>query len=80
MNEHGEQRAHKVPFINDVGNWEGTKIGQDCRLIVQKTADMGEGVSKIRENCRRRLWMVPNPTFHFQIQTLRLSWKKGLLL
>ena len=29
--------------INDVGNWEGSKIGQNCRQIVLKIADMGEG-------------------------------------
>ena len=26
--------------INDVGNWEGSKIGQNCRQIVLKIADL----------------------------------------
>ena len=42
----------KRSSINDTGNLEELKIGQ--------TADMGEGDAKIRKNCRRRLWMVPN--------------------
>ena len=39
-------KSHLRPFINAVGNWEGgkSKIGQNCqRLVLKKTADMGEG-------------------------------------
>ena len=37
--------VHKGPSINNVGTWEGegSNIGQNCRGIVLKTADMGEG-------------------------------------
>ena len=28
---------------------------------------MGEGVSKIRKNCRRRLWMVPIPAYAYKL-------------
>ena len=54
----------KGPSINYVGNWEGGGRGQKLVRIAGglylKTVEMGEGVSKIRKNCRRRLWMVPN--------------------
>ena len=52
------------PSINDVDNWEGGGFKNWSKLptdSTKKTADMGEGVSKIRKNCRRRLWMVPFP-------------------
>ena len=35
------------------------KIGQNCRRIILKSADMGKGLSKVRKKCRRHLWMVP---------------------
>ena len=31
------------PSINDVGNWEGSKIGQNCRRIVLKNCRHGRG-------------------------------------
>jgi hypothetical protein len=48
--------------INDVDNWVGggVKIGQNCRRIVlKKLPTWRRGVSKIRKNSRRCLWMVP---------------------
>ena len=39
-----------------IGRGEGSKLLRDS---TKKTADMGEGVVKNPENCRRRLWMVP---------------------
>ena len=55
----------KGPSINDVGNWEGdgegSKIGQNCRRIVPRNyRHWRRGLSKIRKNCRRHLWMVSN--------------------
>ena len=54
------------PSINDVGSWEGTKIGQHCQQIVlKKLPTWGRRVSKIRKNCRRHLWMVPKYLISF---------------
>ena len=48
------------PSINNVSNWEGVKIGQNCRQIVfKKLLIWGTGLSIIRKNCRRRLWTAP---------------------
>ena len=33
----------KGPSINDVGNWEGSKIGQNCQRIVLKNCRHGGG-------------------------------------
>ena len=51
----------KGSSINDVGNWEGegSNIGQNCRQIALKTADIGKGGLKNPENCLRRLWTAP---------------------
>ena len=52
-----------------VGNWEGgrgQKLVQNCQQIVlKKLPTWGRRVSKIRKNCRRRLWMVPKYLISF---------------
>ena len=37
------------------------------------TADMGEGVSKIKKNCRRCLWMVPEQEDHLWWKTHKIK-------
>ena len=46
LEKHWKLLHAKGPSINDVNNWEGSNIGQNCQWIVLKTADMGRGVSK----------------------------------
>ena len=59
-----ERKLTKWPFINDAGNWEGSKIGQNCRRIVLKNCRHGGGgCQKSGKQCRRRLWMVPKSTY-----------------
>ena len=52
----------KGPSINDVGNWEGGGVKNWSKLPTDSTKKLPtwrRGVSKIRKNCRRHLWMVP---------------------
>ena len=52
----------KEPSINDVGNCEGAGVRNWTKWptdSAKKLLTMGRGVSKIRQKCRRRLWMVP---------------------
>ena len=53
----------KGPSINDVGNWEGGGVKNWSKLPTDSTKKLptwGRGVSKIRNNHRPHLWMVPN--------------------
>ena len=47
------------PSINDVGNLEGGGVKDWSKLQAKKLPTWGRGMSKIRKNCRHRLWMVP---------------------
>ena len=58
--------SSKGPSINDVSNWEGGEVKNWSKLptdSTKKLPTLGRGVSKIRKNCRRYLWMVPNQNF-----------------
>ena len=41
---------------------------------------MGEGVSKIRKNCRRRLWMVPKVASINSLKILNCATNRDSLL
>ena len=56
------RRIAQGPSINDVGNWEGGGVENWSKLTTDSTKKLptwGRGVSKIKKNGQRRLWMVP---------------------